>query len=431
MKKMKLICLFMLTLMMLSLCACGRNKKNSTSDDYITLTVWEDNKNIEMVSKMCDEFAKYYRSLYPKATPLKFNFIPKSEKSSVEDLALAGPAGNGPDILAFVHDTLGIAVEADLLATNNNAAKLALEQTAEALSAATYNDKVYGYPITSESQILIYRKSFLTSSDVDNVETIVNKTKLVWDVVEGYYGFGLFTDAVLYGEDGKTTTGTNYVKLDNPQTIANILAAYNLKSNQNLIVPGVYSETTDNEGLAYFQSGDAKAIIVAPYFWAEAKETYGDDVAMAVLPKINNNQLRPISGYKLYGVSKYSQNPAIAQMLADYLVSEECQAIRLRDRNLLPTNNNLLDQVQTSTTDIKVYNWRQTENAMITIPKANVEQAKIFMESLNNSITMPSLTRFSSFWLNYADQIKSIWNSSNPTEADVISKLVKLANQIK
>ena len=94
---------------LIALSGCTRLGTSEGGAD-ITLTIWEDNKNIEIVTSIVDEFARYYAFSYPNAARLRFQIVPHSEKSSVEDLVLDGPAGIGPDVLAFVHDTLGVAV---------------------------------------------------------------------------------------------------------------------------------------------------------------------------------------------------------------------------------------------------------------------------------------------------------------------------------
>ncbi len=410
-------------LLLFVLVGCGRRSTTQTSED-LTLIIWEDNKNIELVTQLTEEFARFYALNYPNAPRLKFEFIPHSEQSSVEDLTLHGPAGTGPDVFAFVHDTLSTAVSGGLIARNMFSDKIIATHTAEAAHAASLDGVMYGFPITSESQILIYRKSKISTQQAQSIEGILDanqaNAKLVWDLFEGYYSFGIMTDAILYGEDGETVTGLKetYLNFATPQTIANItylLSHY--KSNPNLIIPGSTSGTTDIEGLSLFQGGQVDAIIVAPYFWATAKTLFDQDVAMAPVPKLNEIDMRPMSGYKLYGVSKYSKNPAIAQQLADFLTSEWAQAIRLRDKSLLPTVTSLttkLDQNQ-----IVVDSWRQLTSTQVTINEATLQEARIFKASLENSIVMPKIQRFAAFWTSYANNMKALWSKTSLTNQEL------------
>jgi len=417
----------LLLILLLVLVGCERRAVNTGSED-ITLTIWEDNKNIEVVTTITEEFARFYAFNFPSAPKLKFQFIPHSEQSSVEDLVLAGPAGTGPDILAFVHDTLDTAVSGNLLARNSYADKIIATHSNEAAQAASLNGIMYGFPITSESQVIIYRKSKISVSQISNIETILNSNqanaKLVWDVFEGYYSFGLFNDALLYGLDGETVTGvkSSYLNFATPNAIANVsYLKNNFKSNTNLVIPGSTSGTTDIEGLSLFLAGNVDAIIVAPYFWASAKEHFGDDVQMAPLPKVNNQEMRPFSGYKLYGVSRYSKYPALAQQLADFMTSEWAQALRLKNKSLLPTVTSLTTKIDQ--TSIIVNSWRMLETTRITIPEATLVEARIFKDSLDQSITMPKIARFSAFWIAYANNMKALWEKSSLTEQDLIDYL--------
>lgn len=426
---MKKIIILVLVFGLLILTGC--RERGSGSKETITLTIWEDNKNITLVQTIAEEFARYYAYNYPNSPQLRFEIIPHSEKSAVEDLILDGPAGKGPDVLAFVHDTLGTAVGGGHLAENKFAHKFIATHSPESVQAASIDGVMYGFPITSESQVLIYKKSKFTEADVENIETILAKGKLVWDVFEGYYSIGVLSDAILYGEDGETTTGSreSFLNFKTPQAKANLVyLKENFKGNPNLIIPGATGGTTDIEGLSYFLSGTADAIIVAPYFWASAKEEFGNDVAMAPLPKINGNDMQPFSGFKLYGVSRYSKNPALAQELADFLVSEWAQALRFRDKSLLPTIDSLRLNLDQKT--ITVESWRKLEATRVTIPESVIKEARVFKESLDKSRTMPKLPRFAGFWHAYANNIKAFWEADSVSDAELNSYLDNITKNL-
>ena len=423
----KIIIVLMVSILLISIAGCGRRSTSGSSED-ITLVIWEDSKNIELMMQVTEEFARFYALSFPSAPRLKFSFIPHSEQSSVEDLVLAGPAGTGPDILAFVHDTLDTAVTGNLLAQNSYADTIKATHTTEAVKAASLNNVMYGYPITSESQVLIYRKSKITDAQATSVETIVGaehaNAKLVWDIFEGYYSFSMLNDALLYGADGETVTGvkSSYLNFATPQAMDNVAYARNtFKSNPNLIIPGKVSGSTDIEGLNDFLSGNADAIIVAPYFWASAKAQFPNDVAMASVPDINNQTQRPFSGYKLYGVSRYSKHPAIAQQLALFMTSEWAQALRLKEKSLLPTVTSIVNKLDQNT--ITVDSWRRLETTRVTIPNEAILEARIFAQSLENSITMPKIGRFAAFWVAYANNMKALWEKETLTTQELIDFL--------
>ncbi|MFA5235581.1 MAG: extracellular solute-binding protein [Bacilli bacterium] len=408
---------------MMALGACSRGSSEGEGAT-LTLTIWEDNKNIEMVTAMTTEFARYYAYNYPNAPKLEFEIVPHSEKSSIEDLVLDGPAGIGPDVVAFVHDTLGVAVGGNHLAVNSLTEKIKNVHQPDAYQAASLNGITYGYPITSESQVLIYRKSAISTLQAQNIETIIEpdgaNAKLVWDVLEGYYSFALLNDAVLYGADGETTIGdkSTYLDFSTPQAVSNVAYMHeNYKDNANLVIPGLQSGSTDIEGLNMFLAGDVQGIVVAPYFWAAAKEAFGSDVAMAPLPKVDGETLRPFSGYKLYGVSRYSKNPALAQELADFLTNDWSQAMRLRDKTLLPTWTSLVAQLDQNS--IEVAHWRNLEALKITVDTAILQEASVFEASLQTSITMPKIERFSAFWVAYANNMTALWQEDELTTGEI------------
>ncbi|MDD4001053.1 MAG: extracellular solute-binding protein, partial [Bacilli bacterium] len=207
----------------------------------------------------------------------------------------------------------------------------------------------------------------------------------------------------------------SYLNFKTDQAKANLTyLKENYQGNQNLIIPGSTGGTTDIEGLSYFLSGQAEAIIVAPYFWASAKEEFGDKVAMASLPRLNSQDLRPFSGYKLYGVSRYSKEPALAQALADFLISEWAQALRFKEKSLLPTQLSLSEKL--NQTSITIESWRKLEATKIVIPEQVLLEGRVFKESLNKSYTMPKLSRFSAFWHAYSNNIKAYWEADNVSD---------------
>ena len=397
---MKKVTSFLLLVMSIfGLFVLGSCGGSSNENGKITITIWEDESNEEVVNTLCEYFLADYYQKYPLAPKIEVNIIAQAEASAVEGLQTAGPAGNGPDIFAFVHDTLGTAVNAGLISENIYASKLAKNQSSDALNAFTYEGVLYGYPITAESLTVMYDKTKISAQELASFDALKSANKkIAWTVSNtnsGYYPFGLFTDSVLFGEDG---TAKDVINLATTKTVDNLYSFYHDYST-------VVENATVTEGFSLLQTGEVAGIVSSPYLWADVKNALGNNAAIAVLPTINGENQRPFSGYKGYGVNRYSQNPAIAHMLAEYLSSEEAQYLRLIEKEYLPT---------ISSERIDTY-----------ISKS--ESLQVFKASLDNSITMPNILKMGSYWSPMQDVMTELWNNRNSLTKDIIKEKLQSA----
>lgn len=71
------------------------------------------------------------------------------------------------------------------------------------------------------------------------------------------------------------------------------------------------------------------------------KAGLGDNYAVAELPKVNNKQIAPFVGGKLYGVNATSKHLTEAHKLAAFLAGKEMQQLRFEKHNIIPCNKEL------------------------------------------------------------------------------------------
>lgn len=392
--------------MCLSVVACKEDTGggSGTGDQVITLTVWEDESNIEMLKTLADEFSSYYTQMYPFAPKVKIEFIPQTEQSAVEKMVTDAPAGNGPDIFAFVHDTLGTAVANGVIAENAYGEVIRATHTEAAVNAFTLDGVVYGFPITAESVTVMYDKSKVTAEELSSLENLkASGKKIAWsfsaDNGDGYYPFGLMSDVNLFGADGTDATSLN---LATDKAVKNLAAV--VRDYKDVIV-----DAEPNTGFSLLKNGDVVGVVTSPYLWSSMQNDLGDNAAVAVLPTLNGEAQRPFSGYKGYGVSKYSKNPSVAQEFCNFLVNEENQYYRFVKKGYLPTieGSERLDQAV-----------------------ADSATAAVFQASLDNSVTMPNILKMGSYWAPMQDAMTEIWNLTEATEDAVRQSLQKATTTI-
>lgn len=358
----------------------------NSADNSITITVWDDETNREVVEELCNDFIAEYNAQYPNGVEIKIEFQSQTEAQAVETLVTVASTGEGPDVVAFTHDTLATAVRSDLFDPTPYAEELKATMSEESIDAVTYEGTIYGYPITAESITVIYDKRQINASELTSFDTLLASSKKIgWNVSgdgSSYYMFGLATDSILFGEDG--TDSTN-VDIATEQTVANFTKFINEYT-------GCIESMTPETAVSLINYGTIAGVISSPFLYSQVAAAIGvENTGLALLPSINGVQQRPFSGYKAYAVNRYTEYPTIAHSLALYLTNAESQMYRLYKNQYLPT---------TTSADIEEY-------------IANNEIMQVFQSSLNNSILMPNIDAMANFWAPMTTACTSLWNSRN------------------
>lgn len=374
-----------------TLAACGGGKSSANG---ITITVWEDGENIEMLEKLAEQFISDYSRDYSKGVKITINFEEQSERSAVEQMGLHGSSGNGADIFAFVNDTLGTAVETGVIAPNMFAETYENTHTKEAVIASSINNTVYGYPITSESMTIMYDKSKLSETQVQTLAGISQSgQKIAWQLVDdAYYGSGILSDAVIYGADG-TDKSVMTVGTQSATNFNNVVTKY---------ASAIVANQKPENAVSLLQSGDIAGIITTPFLLDAVQNQLGDNFAIAKLPSIDGVEQTPFAGYKMYGVSSYSQNPYVAHAFAKYLTGQDAQTYRFTTKQLIPTQTQALEDAE----------------GLINKYQSKYATAKVFKDSLALSRSMPSILEMGNYWAPMQDAFAEIWNRGTNSTAE-------------
>ena len=374
----------------------------SNPQDLITLTVWEDDTNIPMLEDVAFEFSAYYAQQYPFAPKVRIQFIPESEGKAISNLILDGPSGNGPDVVAFVHDTLGTAVTNGLLSEVLFEQDVIAHNDPQAVQSFRFNNKQYGYPFVAESITLMYNRQFLQPEDVVSFSSLKSSGKKIALSTTGdgsaYYTFGLLTDAILFGALG---TQANNVNMATPQAVDHVYEL--LTTYRDVII-----NTDPDTALALMQNGTVAGVVSAPYLWSSVKANLGSQAGIATLPTINGQTQRPFSGYKGYGVSKYSKHPTIAHLFAQYLTREDNQFFRLVQKGYIPTftgSDRIDNRISLNT------------------------ESTVYASSLSQSLPMPNILAMANFWAPMQDAWTELWNNRQTITRTQVETILIQANQ--
>jgi arabinogalactan oligomer/maltooligosaccharide transport system substrate-binding protein len=373
-----------LALLALVVVFAGCSKKGGDAAK-VELTVWESNNGP-------DEFIRQAGAAYTQQHPnVTIKYVNVELGDSSTQIGLDGPAGVGPDLFAAPHDRLGP------LVTNGHVLPTASPETIKqqllgaCATAATYNGKMYGYPVSAETYALYYNKALISESEVPKTwEDMANymknfnktgKMPFVMDVGNAYYSI-IFTTRGgnrLFGPTG-TDSANSY--LNNAAAIEGMTFFQSLRKIIN--VPAADIKTSVADGA--FQSGNAAMHISGPWNvvpFTNAKVDFG----VASLPSLpgETSPAASFSGTRIMFVSAYSKHPEAANDFGAFLVSKEMQQLRANITNTLPAIDTPI----------------------------NNPYAAGFVAQLDYAFPMPSIPTMDKFWDAMNAASSNIWNGAD------------------
>ena len=355
----KLIALLLAVLMLASvLAACGGDKTSDDNtpgsagsddpfygEDNISLLVWAPDNAVSLTKQLCDDFIAQY--------PDKTITIDVQAQGEADAAAqMLNDLDKAADVFGFVCNNINKLQQGNALApvVDDYLEDVKSRNTEFAVSTGTLNvdgkDTLLAYPETGENgYYLVYDKRYVTDDDAKSLEGILeacrkaNKKCLI-NIDNGFYGcMPLYTGGMY--NDGLKEDGTQIFNDYDEEKVLDSLEAF----------AGLFHEYSDvfmSADPARIGSGMAEdpstvaAGIDGSWNSATVAKVLGDNYGAAKLPTININgtdtQIMGMNGAKLLGVNSHSQFPEAAQVLANYLTSEEVQQTRLDELGWLPSN---------------------------------------------------------------------------------------------
>lgn len=257
---------------------------------------------------------------------------------------------SGADLYCFAQDQLSRLVQAGAL---NELGVKASETVRElndagAVAAASVNNKLYCYPLTSDNgYFMFYDKSVVKADHIDSLEEIIADCEAANKMFSfELEGSGWYNASFFFATGCKTNWTTNdeggFTSVDDTfNSDAGLVA---LKGMQKLVKSSVYNNSSDT---ADFAAGVPSAVVISgTWGTTTAKTALGDNFAAAKLPSFTVDgktyQLGSFSGNKLMGVKPQPQSEAkkaaVLQQLALFLTNEDCQKERFDEFGWGPSN---------------------------------------------------------------------------------------------
>ncbi len=306
-------------------------------------------------------------------------------------LTTAVPAGQGPDIIAWVDDVIGKFVKLEIikpldgLGVDMSYMKANFSQAA--VDADTFEGKIYGMPETVEAITMIYNKDLISADQVpkttDDLLTFAKSYKtahpnqwgVVWNTKDAYfnapwvYGFGGYY-VKPDGTVGLTTDGT--------KTGFNYVASF-----RGQIPAGVDYGVADT----LFKEKKAAIIINGPWSVADYSKA-GVNYGLATLPSTRDGKpVSPFVGVKTLMVSANAQNPRLAVDVIKWFDNKDNEISQSVANKEIPANKLALADPSVQA----------------------IDQVKGFGAQVNNGVPLPNTPFMSALWDPVAKALEAVW----------------------
>ncbi|MGB5167652.1 MAG: extracellular solute-binding protein [Acidimicrobiia bacterium] len=386
---------------------------STTTTEAATTTTTEAMEAIELVIWADEKRSPILESLAPKVleeTNVQLVIEPTVYDDLRGQVTTAAPAGEGPDIFIGGHDWVGemaasgIAAPIDLGGRDSEWFPVALE-------AFNYNGQLYGMPYQSEAVALFYNTDLVPEppttlaeltaicdelTDIDNCWAVPGGG----DGADAYHNYP-FVSALggyIFAFDAQTGYDTTDVGLDSDGAIEGVTVL------EQLVADGYVKSVNGGDAQKQFEDGRAPFFLSGPWQLAGFNEKELP-YAVAKLPTIDGQPMRPFLGAGGMFINQFSENTALAQaFLLDYIANEETMTALYEADPRNPVYVATFDAVA-----------------------ADNEIAGVFALSGADGSPMPNIPQMSGVWGPLGDQILLLRNQ----EIDATTAMTNAAEQVR
>jgi arabinogalactan oligomer/maltooligosaccharide transport system substrate-binding protein len=363
--------------------------EEAAEEAVVQLTVWADDTRASILEELGAAFTEQY-GVDIVVEQLGFGDIR-------DQLKVAGPAGEGPDILIGPHDWLGELVINGLLAPVDLGEKEDLFLDA-AVQAFIYEGTLYGMPYATENVAFFRNPELVPDAPTtwDEVREIAAQLEADGTVQQGYvlqqgdayHFFPIMTafGGYVFGFDAEGNYNAEDVGIDSEGSIA---AAEWLDA---MVKDGHLQPDVDWDTMhVLFENGDAAMLITGPWALDRLKEA-GIPYAISNLPAGPAGEAQPFLGVQGFMVSAFSDEPLLAQTF-------------------------LLEFVATEETMQKLYEVGARPAAFLPVLE-KIEDADMASlgEAGQDGLPMPAIPAMSAVWAAWGDAITIIFQQQTPPD---------------
>lgn len=300
-----------------------------------TLVIWADEQRAKALAALAGPFET--------ETGVALELVEKGFGQIRDDFKVAGPAGQGPDILIGAHDWLGELAASGLLAEVSLGDK-ASEFEPVAVEAFNYDGKLYGMPYAVENVAFVYNPDLVSEAPKtwDDVKTISQelvdggmKYGYVIEENDPYHVYGIQTafGGYVFGTNADGSWNPEDVGIDSEGTIAAFDWLDGMYKDK-LLTPG--AALNGDLVIAAYTNGDAAMAILGPWRLDALKES-GVPYEIVPIPAGPAGPGSPFLGVQGFMVSAFSTQPLLAQTFLQQFVGTEATMLALYEEGGRPT----------------------------------------------------------------------------------------------
>ena len=214
------------------------------------------------------------------------------------------------------------------------------------IDTASFEDKLYGAPFNSNTELLWYRKDLVDTPPKTWDEMIDQAEQLGKDVqvqADRYEGFTVWVNALIESAGTQILSGPTTVDLEQEPT-EEALAVMGKLANSPAAAPNIDTSDEDSARLG-FEAGDSAFMINYTFAYASAKSNAPDiakNMGAVKYPEVvaGKPSKPPLGGFNL-GISAYSDHPQEAFDAATCLSNAKSQLTAVKLDGLPPSNQTL------------------------------------------------------------------------------------------
>ncbi len=357
------ISLLLASLLALSLAACGGTEpapapttapvattapaeeapaEQTPAETTVTLRIWADENRLPVLESL--------KATVAETIGVELILEQVALGDMAEQVRVAIPAGEGPDIFIAPHDQIGSYIDGGLIAPIDLGAK-AGSFVESSLTAFTYNSELYGMPYATEN-VAFFRNADLVPEPVETFDDMIAVCEdlLAEGTIEyctifpntNYHIYAVHTafGGYIFNQDADGNYLPGQVGLDTPGFIASG------EFIQELVESGMIPSTADGQtAAALFNEGQIPFVIDGPWALNGFREA-GVNFVVDPIPAGSAGPGAPFSGVQGFVVNALSDQQLLAEtFLTEFVATDEImQAFQDQDPRI-PAWTNTLENV--------------------------------------------------------------------------------------
>lgn len=312
-----------------------------------TLKIWSSHQNHEFLAAMSNKFQEKH--------DVKMSIVQLDPSEIKAEILLSAQDNVFPDLVVIPSDFLGLHKMMNLWPIPDNWYKEKLDTMVS--STIKLKSKYWGIPLIQGNFLLLYYNKKYVTHPATDFEDILLKKKyyfvknimpIGWNYNDMYYLMPFLS--AFNGKpvkDGKITLNT--------PAMIKALKYYHFLAQQGIVNPECDYRCSQDD----FVEGKSAYAINGDWAYRDLKNMLGEDLGVAILPKINGHRMRPMGSTFVLAIPNYERHSKQKQQLikafSEFVQQPSSQQLVYEKTGLLPISMAYYKQIkQNATGDHKI-----------------------------------------------------------------------------